>query len=210
MADERIELPVFELPLTALPSERVPLHIFEDRYKQMIAHCLETESDFGIVLRTDAGAHAVGCAAEVAEVLERFDDGRLNVLVTGRFRFRVLDRYDGDGFPMATVEPIADPGDTDADPSAAISAYRRLLDAVGAEAEPEESPQTAYGIAAKVEIPVETKQQLLESNSEQRRLELLSAALDELTTELERSRAIAELARGNGHAPIDGLSSPDA
>ena len=65
------DFPLFPLGLVALPSELVPLHIFEERYKSMIARCLEEESEFGIVWLADDGLRPIGCACEVAEVLER-------------------------------------------------------------------------------------------------------------------------------------------
>ncbi len=92
MADmdaDAVELPIFELPLVLLPGELVPLHIFEERYKRMIAHCLEDGEPFGIVFRDgEGGARRVGCEARVTEVTERFDDGRLNIIVTGERPFR--------------------------------------------------------------------------------------------------------------------------
>jgi Lon protease-like protein len=207
---ETVELPVFELPLAALPAERVPLHIFEQRYREMIGHCIDSGASFGIVLRTDEGARSVGCAAEVTDVLERFDDGRMNILATGSWRFRVLDRYEGDSFPMGPVEPLAEPDESEADPTAARDAFRRLLEEVGSRAEPPDEMRSAYGIAGRVEIPVETKQRLLESDSESERLELLRAALEDLIAEVGRSKRIAEIAQGNGRAPVEGLRPPDA
>lgn len=208
--DASIELPVFELPLAALPTERVPLHIFEGRYRLMIAHCLEEETELGIVLRTDAGARSIGCAATVTEVLERFDDGRLNIIVTGAWRFRVLDRHDGIDFPLAMVERLEDDAASAGDPAAAQEAFKRLLEAAGAEGEPSAGMDSAYEIAGRVEMPVESKQRLLETNAEDERLELLREILGELTDEVGRSRRLAERARGNGHAPIEGLRPPES
>ena len=78
-----LELPIFELPLVLLPGEQVPLHIFEDRYKRMVGTALEHGEPFGIVLRDDEGARSVGCTARIDDVIERFDDGRMNILVSG-------------------------------------------------------------------------------------------------------------------------------
>lgn len=204
-----IELPVFELPLAALPSERVPLHIFEQRYRTMVAHCVESESELGLLLRTDSGPRSIGCAVEVTDVLERFDDGRLNILVTGVWRFRVLERREGPDFPLATVERIEEPDDAaGADPTRAQEAFEALLDAVGAEGEPPAGMNTAYEIAGRVEMPVEAKQRLLETDSERARLELLGDTLQGLAADVDRSRRLAERARGNGHAPIEGLQPP--
>src|SRR3954447_25173582 len=85
-------LPIFELPLVLLPGEQIPLHIFEERYKRMIEGALESGEPIGIVLNDEAGARNVGCTAHVTELLERYEDGRLDVVVTGGAPFRVLDR----------------------------------------------------------------------------------------------------------------------
>ena len=65
------DFPLFPLGLVALPSELIPLHIFEERYKTMMARVLEEEGEFGIVWVADDGLRPVGCACEIAEVLER-------------------------------------------------------------------------------------------------------------------------------------------
>lgn len=210
MAEEPTELPIFELPLAALPSEQVPLHIFEERYKLMMADCLEGGSSFGIVLRTDAGARSVGCAAEVSRVLERFEDGRLNLIATGSFRFRVLDRFEGPDYPMGLVERIPEPGPADGPELAAVrKVFQELLDAVGSDAEGATDSDSAFEIAARVELDVDAKQRLLEAMSEPERLKLLRDALAALVRQVESSRKLAERARGNGHAPIQGMSPPE-
>ena len=82
--DEGVRLPIFELPVAILPGELMPLHIFEERYKRMIGHCLESDEPFGIVLRDDEeGARRIGCTARVTDVLDRSDDGRMNIVVAG-------------------------------------------------------------------------------------------------------------------------------
>ena len=205
MADDGLELPIFELPVVILPGELLPLHIFEERYKRMIGHCLESEEPFGIVFRDDEGtAHRIGCSARVTEVLERFDDGRMNIVVTGEQPFRVLERFEEAEYPAGEVEPI-DPGDEpgDDDPEAADmarQAFADLVKRVAGEA-PEElelEAEDAYGIAARVELPVETKQALLEQRSEPERMRMLGNALRALVAAVARSGEIAERAKMNG------------
>src|SRR3954451_19615523 len=169
MADQGVELPIFELPVVILPGELLPLHIFEERYQRMIGHCMEAAEPFGIVFRDDEGnAHRIGCTARVTEVLERFDDGRMNIVVTGEQPFRVLERFEGADYPEGEVEPIT-PGDEsdDDDPEAADMARQAFIELVkkvageqpdGLDVEEEDS----YGIASHVELPTETTQALLE------------------------------------------------
>src|SRR5919108_1223083 len=110
MADSQAEIPIFELPVVLLPGELLPLHIFEERYKRMVADCLDGGEPFGIVFRDDDGnAHRIGCEARVTEVLERFDDGRMDIVVTGEAPFRVLERFEGEDFPAGEVESVEAP-----------------------------------------------------------------------------------------------------
>ena len=215
MDGDAVELPIFELPLVLLPGELLPLHIFEDRYKRMIARCLEDGEPFGVVFRdTDGGARRVGCEARVTEVTERFADGRLNIVVTGERPFKVLDRFEASEFPSGEVEPVetigdeAEEDDTEADggPSAR-EAFADLVERVGGE-EPDRAALDAldsYGIAARVELPPDTKQRLLELRSEGERMTILARALGTLVDTVERSREIAERARMNGKIVVGDL-----
>jgi len=200
------ELPIFELPLVLLPGERVPLHIFEERYKRMIGDCLENGEPFGVVLRDADGARSIGCTAFVTEVLDRFDDGRLNVVVTGGAPFRVLDRFDDPDSPAAEVEvePEADAeGDLDA-AAVARAAFLDLAERASGERPPEDeiAAETAYGIAARIELPIDFKQRLLQVRGEAERMRMLAKALQRLQDALEGAEEIAEQARSNGKVHI--------
>ena len=113
MADEVVrDFPLFPLGIVALPHEIVPLHIFEERYRTMIGECLERGSEFGIVWAADDGRRAVGCAVEIAEVLERMEDGRMNILTRGTRPFRIVDEQDDLPYPAGTVEFLIDKDET--------------------------------------------------------------------------------------------------
>ena len=209
MAEEAVEIPIFELPLVLLPGELVPLHIFEERYKAMIGHCLDTGEPFGIVFRDpSAGARRIGCEARITEVTERFDDGRLNIVVTGERPFRVLDRHEAGSYPAGEVEPLQNPpAQTDSGREAASrarSGFAELVERIGGERplEAELEALDSYGLAAKVELPTDTKQHLLELRSEPERMKVLAAALDALVKTVSRSTEIAERARMNGKVSI--------
>jgi len=197
------ELPLFELPVVLLPGELMPLHIFEERYKRMIAHCLEAEEPFGVIFRDDDGsARRIGCSARVTEVLERFDDGRIDIVVTGEEPFKVLERFEAQDYPAGEIERV-DLEMAAEDPDAAADTREAFADLVrrvsGAEPEIEGLERSdAYAIAARVELPVETKQHLLELRSEDERMRVLGEALRDLVGVLKRSREIAERAKMNG------------
>ena len=205
-----LELPIFELPLVLLPGEQVPLHIFEERYKRMIGTSLEQGEPFGIVLRDDEGARSVGCTARVEDVLERFDDGRMNIVVSGEAPFKVLDRFESTEYPAGEVELMAEeevpPIDEEA-ASAAREAFAELAEkATGERPEPEElDGASAYAIAARIELPPDTKQRLLETRDEDERMTLLANALGAVGKALERAEEAAERAAGNGKVKFPGL-----
>ena len=202
------DLPIFELPVVLLPGELMPLHIFEERYKRMVGHCLEAAEPFGIVFGDEEGARRVGCEARVAEVLERFDDGRMNIVVAGERPFRVLDRYEAHDYPAGEVEeidlgPETSDGGGDA-AEAARRAFASLVERVSGEPpDPDElEAESAYAIAARVELPPETKQLLLELRSEGERMQTLADALGALVEAVARSREIAERAKMNGKVVV--------
>jgi Lon protease-like protein len=209
MAVDGVELPIFELPMVILPGELLPLHIFEERYKRLIGHCLDNAEPFGIVFRDEEGtAHRIGCMARVTEVLERFDDGRMNVVVAGEQPFKVLERFEESEYPAGEVEPIeASDESGEEDPEAASGtreAFAELVKRVSGEppSEGELEAENSYGIAARVELPPETKQALLELRSEPDRMRMLGNALRALLEAVAHSREIAERAKMNGKVVI--------
>ena len=123
------DFPLFPLGLVALPTELVPLHIFEERYKTMVARVLEEEGEFGIVWVADDGLREIGCACEIAEVLERMDDGRMNLVARGTRPFRIEARQDELAYPAGTIEFLED-DDEPADAEAAVAAHEPYAELV--------------------------------------------------------------------------------
>jgi Lon protease-like protein len=196
------EIGLFPLPLVLLPGEQAPLHIFEERYRELITECLDTGEDFGLVLEDDEGMREVGTRAAVVEVLEQFDDGRMNIVVEGRERFRLHAVSDDRPFATAEVEEVEDDPDepTEAERVAALEAYDRVVKA--AEAELDEldpsGESLAFQIAARIDLGAEVKQGLLESRSERDRVVRLADLLDRAAQAVAREREIQGRASGNG------------
>jgi Lon protease-like protein len=205
MAPDMSDLPLFPLPLVLLPTEVVPLHIFEDRYKEMISLCLDEHREFGIVWLSDDGLKEIGCTARVAEVLEQMDDGRMNILVRGGTPFRLLERQEQHAYPAGTVELLDDhAGQHEASGGEARERYADLLETLTDE-RPEQTALaelSAYEMAASVDIDLEVKQGLLELRSEEARLRLLARLFKAGIKSLERARQVAERAAGNGKVDV--------
>ena len=196
------ELGLFPLGIVLLPTEQIPLHIFEDRYQELIGECLAEQREFGLVYADDDGLREIGTRAAVAEVLERFDDGRLNIVAEGRDRFRLVELTQGRSFQTGLVEPIEDePGAADpTDSEKALELFQRLVELTGAEvSEPRlDAEQLSFELAGRFEFAPELKQRLLQLTSERERMRLLAELLTGAAAAVEREREIAERAQGNG------------
>ena len=120
-----------------LPSEQIPLHIFEDRYQELIGECLQEQREFGLVYADEDGLRKIGTRAAVTEVLDRFEDGRLNIVAEGRTRFRLVELTAGRSFQTGIVEDVADEQDAadPADTEHALELFHRLVALTGAEVE---------------------------------------------------------------------------
>ncbi len=172
------DFPLFPLSLVVLPSEVVPLHIFEERYKTMVGECLARDLEFGIVWLADDGLREVGCACRIERILERLEDGRMNLLARGTRPLRVLERRGHLPYPAGVVEFVVDRGEpTDAGALAeARDAYAELVRrATGREPAGDElAAMGAYEMAATVDFGLEAKQGLLDLRSENSRLRLVT------------------------------------
>jgi Lon protease-like protein len=203
MADDvREDFPLFPLSLVALPGELVPLHIFEDRYKTMMSQCLEDGTEFGIVWMSDDGLRDIGCACEIERVLERMDDGRLNLLARGTRPFRVLERRAHLPYPAGVIEFVEDSRD-EPDAGLAGDAHAAYADLVrrATDSEPEDQEleeMGAYDMAATVDFGLDAKQGLLDLRSENARLRLVTRLFLAATKRLDFVDRAQARARSNG------------
>ena len=196
------DFPLFPLGIVALPTELIPLHIFEERYKTMIARCLEDGSEFGIVWMADDGLRPIGCACEIAEVLEQMPDGRMNLIARGTRPFRIEARQDALPYPAGTVEFLAD-REEEPDSSAAETAHAAYADlvrhATDRTPDPEEiGGMSAYQMAATVEFGLDAKQGLLDLRSESARLKLVTRLFRAAIKRLDFVERAQARARSNG------------
>src|SRR3712207_1382676 len=202
MAEVEQELPLFPLPLVALPTELVPLHIFEERYKTLIGECLERGAEFGILWLGDDGLKEVGCACVVDRVLERADDGRMNIVCRGTRPFRLLERVDHLPYPAGAVEWLIDKRE-EADERTAERAHAAYMELVEqATDEPAEADKVAamdaYAMAATVDFGLDAKQGLLDLRSENARLRLVARLFRAAIKRLDFIERAQARARSNG------------
>ncbi|HWF51011.1 MAG TPA: LON peptidase substrate-binding domain-containing protein [Solirubrobacteraceae bacterium] len=196
------DFPLFPLSLVALPGELIPLHIFEERYKTMMNECLEDDGEFGILWLSDDGLRENGCACEIDRVLERTDDGRMNILTRGTRPFRVLERREHLPYPAGTIEFLADREET-ADETLLAQAHEVYADlvkrATDREADIEElATMGAYAMAATVDFGLDAKQGLLDLRSENARLRLVTRLFRAALKRLDFVDRAQARARSNG------------
>jgi Lon protease-like protein len=200
------ELGLFPLGVVLLPTEQLPLHIFEERYKELVDECLEQSLEFGLVYADDDGLRDLGTRARVVEVLTRFEDGRLNILVEGSERFRLTELTEGRSFNTGLVSPIEDVEDPAERPAVdeAIRLFDALRELTESEVDPPDSgsPQLSFELAAKVELPADDKLTLLAETSERLRMEQVQELLANALLTAQRVRRAAERASTNGKVDL--------
>ena len=196
------EFPLFPLGLVALPEEVIPLHIFEERYKTMMDLCLEQEREFGIVWLADDGLREIGCACRIEQVLERMEDGRMNLLARGTRPFRVVERLSHLAYPAGVVQFV---DDRDEPPDQAVvdgarKAYAELV-RLATDREPDElelAEMSAFAMAATVDFGLDAKQGLLDLRSENARLRLVARLFRAAIKRLDFVDRAQARARSNG------------
>jgi ATP-dependent Lon protease len=197
-------IPLFPLGLVLYPAERLPLHIFEPRYREMIAECLETESPFGVLLFDDGELARVGCLAHVADIVQRYEDGRMDLVALGGDRFEVVELDDSRDFLQGSVSVFKD-AEPDFDftlRERVIAQHMRLLELAGRTVRPslyETKASLAFALAHNAGLVPEQKQAVLEARSENERLRLLADHMEQLIPRVEQVEELRRKVQSNGH-----------
>ncbi len=197
-------LPLFPLEVVLFPGTPLPLHIFEDRYKEMIAEAIASQTEFGVVLARERGILNVGCTAKVDSVLQRYDDGRLDIMTVGQRRFEILSLdqekaylrgevrlFDDDEFPEV---PLAIRKE-------AIDGWAKLRELTGEdESNPNiDDPHLSFQLAQAIP-DLDFRQILLRSRSELERMKLLVDQIPAIVKKIRYTTHVRRVAPRNGHA----------
>jgi Lon protease-like protein len=184
-------LPIFPLELVLLPGVPLPLHIFEPRYKEMIAECLEKKKPFGVVRASSEGVADIGCTAEIMSVTKKYDDGRMDILTRGVERFEVIEVNDDRSFLQAEISVVEDEPEKPATEmiSRAVRLHAEIAKLAGAEPSgpDEHAGDLSFLLAGSLPLDLDFKQNLLSTLSEAKRLEAVIGYLEAILPGLRRA-----------------------
>ena len=203
MRPERI--PLFPLDVVLLPGASLSLHIFEPRYRQMVKRCLDEKSEFGVLLSLPKGLARVGCTAEILEVVQRYDDGRADILTVGRAIFRAVELFTESDLLEGRVDYLEDreSSDTLGKQQELIELYETCYTLVfenyPKSIDGELDAKLSHQITGTLPMDLLYKQQILESRTEADRQERLVAYLRDWATHLQNKKTLRQRAGGNGH-----------
>jgi Lon protease-like protein len=190
-------LPLFPLQVVLLPGAELPLHIFEDRYKEMIGEAIRDRIEFGVILANEKGIANTGCTAIVDKVLREYPDGRMDVVARGRRRFEIVMINDERSFLRGTVEFF----DDEAEAPATAEIRQRAIDGfkeMSSETIDFEQPQLSFRLAQPVS-DLGFRQTLLVTRSEAERLRQLADFFPVHNLRQKRIQHVKDVAPRNGH-----------
>ena len=197
-------LPLFPLEVVLLPGSQLPLHIFEDRYKEMIGEVLREKREFGVVLASEKGIVNTGCTAAVDRVLREYPDGRLDILTRGRRRFEILLLNEERSFLRGAVEFFDDEAGEPAGPDLlknVIAGFNELQSITSSSPlEPEQAGDPRLSFRLAQDVPdLGFRQTLLAMRSEADRMRRIADFLPGYLQRRRKIQRIKNVAASNGH-----------
>ena len=188
-------MPIFPLELVLLPGVPLPLHIFEPRYKEMIAECLEQKKPFGVVRASSDGVADIGCTAEIMSVTKKYDDGRMDILTRGVERFEVIQVNEERSFLQAEISLVQDEDEDEPGKPAtemvtqAVRLHAEIAKLAGAEPSgpDEQAGNLSFLLAGSLPLDLDFKQSLLSTLSEAKRLGAVVGYLEAILPGLRRA-----------------------
>jgi len=198
-------LPLFPLQLVLFPRTALPLHIFEERYKQMVAESMRSKSEFGVVQAGERGIVNTGCTASIEKILKEYPDGRMDLLTVGRRRFEIILLNDEKPYLRGAVEFFDDdesepiPPDVRKRVMEAYNDIRALEQAEPIEDSELADPQLSFQLA-QVVPDLDFRQVLLATRSEADRMRKLAEFFPTYTSRRRQIQHVRSVAPTNGHS----------
>jgi ATP-dependent Lon protease len=201
-------IPIFPLNIVVLPGEPVPLHIFEPRYKQLIADCAPLRGEkqyqpFGITYSNKNKLNEIGCTVLVDEILHKYPEGGLDIMTYGQRRYRLLDTLREQPYLTGLIEWVDEPEEKleAENREAVLDLYNQFLSVVEVQDSTLDTrtSQLSYEIAYRINLEKVPKLELLETSGENARLKLLLSYLEEAVPEIEQAKEFRRIVRSNGY-----------
>lgn len=184
-------VPLFPLELVLLPGVTLPLHIFEPRYKEMIAECLEQQKPFGVVRASPEGVADIGCTAEIMSVTKKYDDGRMDIMARGLERFEVIQVNEDREFLQAEIALVEDGPEKPPTEmvTQAVRLHAEIVKLAGTEPSgpDDHASNLSFLLAGSLPLDLDFKQNLLSTLSEAKRLEAVVGYLEAILPGLRRA-----------------------
>lgn len=208
MPEPEQTLPLFPLNVVLFPRAPLPLHIFEERYRRMVAAVLEGEGLFGVICADGAGAARTGCCAKIVKIIKRYDDGRLDLLSVGVRRFRITRLLREEAYLQARVRYFGDRAADDLTDlvEPCLRLFQDLYDTTPgnlpyAELERTSATVVSFYVSYFSDLALAQKQRLLELTDPEARLRQVHAALEKRQREQRDRLGRIRLTQSNGHFP---------
>ncbi len=199
-------IPIFPLGVVLFPGMPLPLHIFEDRYKQMIQECLDKLQNFGVVYYAGEDFFQIGCTAQITKVLRSYEDGRMDLLTLGMQRFRIVKVRNEKPYLMADVDYFDDEDSVTLETvqSEAVTLFKEALRLSGRDNRVNDfddltPKELSFIIAGGAGFTHPEKQAFLEMTSTEERLRKAGSALKRLLERLQTTKEIESIISGNGY-----------
>lgn len=198
-----MRVPLFPLPIVVFPNESVPLHIFEERYKDMISYCLEKKEAFAICAFIDNKLMNIGTLCSVKEVYQTYSDGKMDIGIKGFQRVRIGKLYQEKSYLEAEVDPLSDV-DLTTDSALSQSVREKFLELISiaqkqVDHEIEDIPDTSFAYSRLAGLSIQQKQELLELRTENFRLEFIEKHFDDILPRIRTFEQLKDVIKQNGH-----------
>jgi len=183
---KKIKIPLFPLNIVVLPYEKVPLHIFEPRYKNMISESIENDTPFGIVLNNNGSIDSIGCSLNVTRVLKHYNSGEYDLIATGVKCFQIIDKVKKDGLWIGSIEYMENPIMEDNKILKEVqNKYLELLVKLGKEENFDVylERKISYQFLIGISLPLNLKKSILLLESEHERLLYIYDLLDKILSQ---------------------------
>ena len=201
-----MKIPLFPLDVVLFPGAALPLHIFEERYKQMVADCLERKEAFGVVRARNEGLAVIGCTASIVTVLQRYPDGRLDILCEGGDRFEIEMLDNSRAYLQAEVDAFEDDGReaSRSEREQCVALHLEVTELAGGDANPASlhldlDHPVSLMLAWMLPVDLDFKQELLSYRSDAERTLKLLAFYNSVLPKLRRGAQTSRAAGRNGH-----------